>query len=127
MELCPSLITLDLCGCHCDLERCWVHENLRSITIAECDGNTRTGLACVPRLGSFCYSGGFLDMPYIVQGHTALAHLYIRFTDPVREVDDTLKYHSLPKDLLFGLNVLTICCNALTVCSLYWILFYLVF
>jgi hypothetical protein len=64
-------------------------------------------------------------MPFFVQSHTALADLYIRFTHPVKEVNHKLKYCYFPKDLS-GLNVLTICCNALPVCSLYWILFYLV-
>ena len=100
MALCPSLITLDLCGCHCDFKRrCTImHWNLRSVTIVECDGYTRANLACLPRLGSFRYSGDFLEMPFFVQSHTALADLYIRFTHPVKEVNHKLKYCYFPKD-----------------------------
>ncbi|CAD6338595.1 unnamed protein product [Miscanthus lutarioriparius] len=75
----PSFITLDLCGCHCDLKRRWtiMHWNLRRVTIVD---------------------GDFLEMPFFVQSHTALADLSIRFTHPVKEVNHKLKYCYFPKD-----------------------------
>jgi hypothetical protein len=123
MALCPSLLTLDLRDCDCDYcfsnwDGCLVMPlKLRSVSVAECDGFTSLKSVPVPSLRSFRYSGDFLEAPFKLPRDVALADLYIRFAHSV-----SIKYNvkrlnnSLPKDLS-GLNVLTICCNALPVFS----------
>jgi len=72
-------------------------------------------LVPVPSLRSLCYSGNFVVAPFFLPSDAALGDLYIQFADSVAELHNTKKLsNSLPKDLS-GLNVLTICCNALEV------------
>ncbi|KAF8658770.1 hypothetical protein HU200_059256 [Digitaria exilis] len=86
---------------------------LRTVTIADCWGFANLNLVPVPSLRSFCYRGNFVDAPFFLPRDAALGALYIRFADSVAELHNTRKLRkSLPKDLS-GLNVLTICWNAL--------------
>nr|CAB3471217.1 unnamed protein product [Digitaria exilis] len=88
---------------------------LRTITVADCWGFANLNLVPVPSLRSFCYRGDFVDAPFFLPSDAALSDLYIRFADSVAELYNTRKLRkSLPKDLS-GLNVLTICWNALEV------------
>ncbi|CAO2193115.1 unnamed protein product [Urochloa humidicola] len=124
MALCPSLLTLDLRGCDCDSFFYWdsgkclvMPPNLRTISIADCDGFASLNLVCVPSLRSFCYRGDFLDAPFSLPSDAALSDLYIQFADSVSEQYHARKLnYCLPKDLS-GLNVLTFCYNALQVAS----------
>ncbi|WVZ78816.1 hypothetical protein U9M48_026466 [Paspalum notatum var. saurae] len=121
MALCPGLLTLDLRDCDC-AEFFYCHSglamppNLRSITIAECDGVADLRWVGVPCLRSFRYSGDYLcfDLPC----DAVLADLYIRLSNSLsrKYYTDSLN-NSLPKDLSC-LNVLTICSNVLPVVSL---------
>ncbi|KAL6603622.1 hypothetical protein ACP70R_043983 [Stipagrostis hirtigluma subsp. patula] len=120
--LCPRLHTIDVRHCHCDDifygATAFVPPagaNLRSVTVAECSGDTRLNAAVVPSLRSFRYSGSFLGAPFFLPDDAALTDLYMRFRD--REDHDTNWYShdfdkALPSDLS-GLAVLTICSKAL--------------
>ncbi|OQU76919.1 putative FBD-associated F-box protein At1g61330 isoform X1 [Sorghum bicolor] len=123
MELCPSLLTLDLRDCDCDdcfwnYDRCLVMpQNLRSVSVTECDGFTLLNMVPLPNLRSFHYSGHFVEAPFNLPGDAVLADLYILFADSVSIKYDAKRLNSsLPKDLS-GLNVLTICSNVLPVAS----------
>ncbi|TVU38255.1 hypothetical protein EJB05_11614 [Eragrostis curvula] len=117
MGLCPNLGTLDLRGCDCDSVFFWgsctsFPANLRSVTIAECDGKAFLSKT-VPRLQSFLYSGSFFDAPFFLSGDATLADLYICLGYSISRCKDTKEFNkSLPNDLS-SLTVLTICSNAL--------------
>ncbi|CAD6335748.1 unnamed protein product [Miscanthus lutarioriparius] len=100
------------------LSRCLVMpQNVRSVSLAEYDGFTRLNWVPLPSLRSFHYSGHFLEAPFNIPRDAALADLYIWFADSVSIKYDAKRLNnSLPKDLS-GLNVLTICSNALPVAS----------
>ena len=89
--------------------------NLRTVTVADCWGCASLNLVPVPCLRSFCYRGDFVNASFFLPSDAALGDLYIQFADSVAELHNTKKLSdSLPKDLS-GLNVLTVCCNALEV------------
>jgi hypothetical protein len=78
----------------------------------------------VPSLRSFHYKGRFSNLPLSIPRDAALSDLYIQLSDSEKMKEwnmDKLR-KSLPTDLS-SLNVLTICCRALTVLSPYSILF----
>ncbi|TVU38267.1 hypothetical protein EJB05_11626, partial [Eragrostis curvula] len=117
MAVCPNLRTLDLRGCDCDCIFFWgsctfFPANLRSVTIAECDGMAFLSLT-VPRLQSFLYSGSFLDAPFVLSAEATLADLYICLDYSISRCYAIKEFNkSLPNDLS-GLSVLTICSNAI--------------
>ncbi|KAG2613791.1 hypothetical protein PVAP13_4KG391000, partial [Panicum virgatum] len=116
MALCPNLLTLDLDHCKCGNSFYSIPPNLRSLTVAYCNGITNFEL--VPSLRSFRYSGDFGKAPFSsLRLGTVLSDLYIWFTCSVSKQYIIKKlYNSLPKDLS-SLNVLTINHNALPVVS----------
>ncbi|CAD6335744.1 unnamed protein product [Miscanthus lutarioriparius] len=90
MELCPSLVTLDLRGCdiRCDI-RCdrgtrllLVPRTVKSVTVAECDGYSKMWLMLARNLRSFRYSGDVCrGLFYLPWEGSVLADLYIRSTN----------------------------------------------
>jgi len=124
LALCPGLRTLDLRACDADSFFYWDRSvvwppNLRSVTVAECDGMATLDLVRVPSLRSFRYSGSFLDAPFSLPPDAALADLYICFEESVAAGHNTRRLNNrLPNDLS-DLNVLTICSNALPVFFLF--------
>lgn len=129
MELCPSLRTLDLRGCdiHCDIHLddgtaiILVPHTVRNVTIMDCDGCAKLWMIVVRNLRSFRYSGDIRrGLFYLPLNATMLADIYIRSTNRLvsnQHNIDNLRF-SIPRNLP-GLNVLTICCNALQVFSSY--------
>ncbi|PWZ16421.1 F-box/LRR-repeat protein [Zea mays] len=122
MGLCPSLLTLDLRGCviSCGAQRLFVPPTVRNVTVAECGGYSKLWLRLAPNLRSFRYSGDVRSRPfYLPLQATALADLYIRSANRLEGTSqhnaDNLRF-AIPKNLP-GLNVLTICSNALQVAS----------
>jgi hypothetical protein len=128
MELCPSLVTLDLrdCNIHCDI-RCdrgtrllLVPRTVKNVTIVECDGYSKIWML-TRNLRSFRYSGDVCHgLFYLPWEGSMLADLYIQFANQLvsnQHNIDSLEF-SIPKNIP-GLNVLTICCNALQVFSPY--------
>ncbi|KAL6873831.1 hypothetical protein ACP4OV_013913 [Aristida adscensionis] len=89
--------------------------SLRCVTVAKCDGDLRLDATAVPSLRSFRYSGEFPDSSFILPRDAALTDLYICIGDHtlgyLRSCTDDFK-KALQVDL-YGLNVLTICSNAL--------------
>jgi hypothetical protein len=120
LALCPGLRTLNLRACDADSFFYWDRSvvwppNLRSVTVAECDGMATLNLVRVPSLRSFRYSDSFLDAPFSLPRDAALADLYICFEESVAGDYNTRRLNNtLPNDLS-DLNVLTICSNALPV------------
>ena len=116
MALCPNLLTLDLDHCKCGNSFYSIPPNLRSLTVAYCNGIASVNFELGPSLRSFRYSGDFGKAPFSsLPLDTVLSDLYIWFTLSVSEQCIIEKFHnSLPKDLS-GLNVLTINCKALPV------------
>ncbi|TVU22112.1 hypothetical protein EJB05_31794, partial [Eragrostis curvula] len=103
MALWPNLGTLDQHSCSFNYSRLiLMPTNLRSVTIVECDDTTYLNWVHVPRMQSFIYSGSFLEAPLILPGDASLSNLYIwlQFNKPL--LND-----------LSGVNVLTICSDAL--------------
>ncbi|KAL6641466.1 hypothetical protein ACP70R_019647 [Stipagrostis hirtigluma subsp. patula] len=126
LALCPNLRTLDLLGCrgnhtlYSAISIVWPG-NLRSVTMAECDGMA-LGLRSVPSLRSFrfrsysghsAYSSSFLKTPYFLPGN--LADLYIYFGYLILLPRSDYEYFNILPDDLSNLTVLTICDNALPV------------
>ncbi|XP_066371701.1 F-box protein At4g09920-like [Miscanthus floridulus] len=127
MALCPNLLTLDVRSCHCngygwEFDR--LPPNLRSLAIAGCDRITSLDFVRVPSLRSFHYKGRFSNLPLSIPRDATLSDIYIQLFDsePMKEWNMDNLRKSLPTDLS-SLNVLTICCRALTVLSPYSILF----
>uniref|UniRef100_A0A0A8XQY6 FBD domain-containing protein n=1 Tax=Arundo donax TaxID=35708 RepID=A0A0A8XQY6_ARUDO len=123
MALCPGLHTLDLRRCNCSNllygAKAFIPpagENLRSITVAECDGETRLDAVSVPSLHSFRYSGRFLVSPFLLPEDAALTELYVCVGEPIPRIFSGYFNRALPDDLS-GLTVLTICNNALKIAS----------
>jgi hypothetical protein len=136
MALCPSLRTLDLRRCDFkDLDHGAealvppAARNLRTITVAECQGEVRLNAVEMHSLRSFRYGGDYQASPFLLPRNAALAQLYISCSDPVpRHFTLFPNYfdEGLPDDLSH-LTVLTICSNALKVCFGCCTSFYLVF
>ncbi|TVU08595.1 hypothetical protein EJB05_42004, partial [Eragrostis curvula] len=126
MAMCPRLRTLDLRWCNCKgLFRGAqalappAGENLRSITVVECQGEVRLDVVAMPSLRSFCYSGNYGESPFFLPKDAAPVDLYICCGDPIFRPFTLFPNYfdeGLPQDLS-RLTVLTICSNALKVAS----------
>lgn len=86
--------------------------SLSPVTIAECHRETRLHTVGVPRLRSLRYSGKFFDFSYDLPMGPAPTGLYICLSELIPHTWNRI----LPNDLS-GLTVLTVCSNALKVCS----------
>lgn len=82
MALCPRLHTPDLRRCNWYDTLCGAKasippagDNLRSITVAKCQGETWLDDLALPSLRSFCYSGNFDVFPFFLPKDAALADL----------------------------------------------------
>ncbi|TVU38266.1 hypothetical protein EJB05_11625 [Eragrostis curvula] len=125
MALCPNLRALDLRGCDCGLTGCsitwsklsFLPTNVRSVTVAECDGTASLEWAYLPKLHSFLYRGSFLDAPFSLPGDATLANLYICLGNSISECYGIMRFNRALPDDLSGLTVLTICSNALPAAS----------
>ncbi|CAN6193407.1 unnamed protein product [Urochloa humidicola] len=126
LALCPNLLTLYLRGCDCDpVVDLVMPPSLRNVTMVNCVGRLSLQHQCgVRSLRSFRYKRykgynfnvfrNIVMAPFSLPHDAELTDLCIQFAHSVSEQDLKDLKNSLPKDLS-GLNVLSICCNALRV------------